>query len=281
VFDVHSLIPDLTRLATLSFFATMTFGFAGLELAPIMGGEIKRPARTIPRAILISGVLIAGVYLVGTAVLLAALPRQTVDVISGIPQALTAVGERAGVPHLARIAALLITAGGIGGVGAWVAGTARLPFVVGVDRYLPTSLGRVHPRWGTPHVALLVQGVLCTVLLMMAAAGSTVEEAYVVLVDMTIVLYFIPFLYLFAALPVLRLRKVESGERVLPVPGGRFGVLLTAGLGLAATAISLFFAAVPPEDSERPWLFLIKVVGGSAALIGAGLLLYLLRRERS
>ncbi|MFQ5744054.1 MAG: APC family permease [Acidobacteriota bacterium] len=274
-FRTAQLIPDLKQLPTLAFFATMTFGFAGLELAPVMGDEIHDPRRTIPRAIVISGVIIAGIYIVGTGVLLVAVPRETISIISGVPQALAAIGERAGVAGIAPVGALLITVGGIGGVGAWAAGTARIPFVVGVDRYLPQGLGRIHPRWGTPHVALLTQGVIASLLLLMAVAGSSVEEAYLVLLDMTIVLYFIPFLYLFAALPVLRARAPDGEEGVLRVPGGAAGVYLAAGLGLMATTLSILLALIPPEGTEGPWLFEIKVVGGCVAFLIAGLAFYL------
>ena len=273
-FEGASFVPNFRQFGTLAFLATMTFGFAGLELAPIMGDEIKNPARTIPRAILISGLIIATVYILGTAVLLVALPTETVDVISGVPQALAAVGERAGVNGLARLGAILITLGGLGGVGAWFTGAARIPYAVGVDRYLPEALGRVHPRWGTPHVSLLVQGVLASALLLMAVAGSTVEEAYIVLVDMTIILYFIPFLYLFGALPLLRRRGVGDGENVVRVPGGDGVTWLVGGLGLLATILSLALATVPPEGSENPGLFVLKVVGGSLAIVLAGLVFY-------
>lgn len=274
-FEGGAFVPDFKAFGTLVFFATMTFGFAGLELAPIMGDEIKNPARTIPRAILISGLAIATIYILGTAVLLVALPTDAVNVITGVPQALAEIGERAGVGGLAQLGAILITLGGLGGVGAWFAGAARIPYAVGVDRYLPEALGRVHPTWGTPHVSLLVQGVLASVLLLMAVAGSTVEEAYIILVDMTIILYFIPFLYLFGALPFLRRRGVGDEENVVRVPGPGGVTWLIGGLGLAATILSLVLASLPPEGSENPGLFVLKVVGGSLVIVLAGLGFYL------
>ena len=273
-FEGASFVPDLRQFGILAFFATMTFGFAGLELAPIMGDEIKSPARTIPRAIFLSGIVIVLVYILGTAVLLVALPSESVDVISGVPQALAAVAERAGVNGLARLGAFLIVLGGLGGVGAWFTGAARIPYAVGVDRYLPEALSRVHPKWGTPHVSILVQGVLASALLLMAVAGATVEEAYIVLVDMTIILYFIPFVYMFGALPVLRRRAAGNEENVVRVPGGDGVVWLAGTLGLLATILSLALATVPPEGSENPGLFVLKVVGGSLAIVLAGLVFY-------
>ena len=64
---------------------------------------------------------------------------------------------RAGAQWIVPIAAAAITLSALGGTGAWFAATARLPFVAGLDRYLPAAFGALHPRWKTPHVALYVQ----------------------------------------------------------------------------------------------------------------------------
>ena len=130
-----------------------------------------------------------------------------IDVVAGIPQALAAIGERVGLPRFGSLTAALVALGSIGGLSAWVSGTARLPFVVGVDRYLPQALARVHPKHGTPHVALLVQGVMTSLVLLAAISGASIHEAFVILVDMTIVTSLLPLLYIMAALPILRRRR--------------------------------------------------------------------------
>jgi amino acid transporter len=74
-FSMPSLMPDFGKFSTLTFFATMTFAFAGLELGPVMGGEIKNPERSLPRAMLVSGLIISGIYIVGTGILMVAVPE--------------------------------------------------------------------------------------------------------------------------------------------------------------------------------------------------------------
>jgi len=223
-FTLPTLVPDFANFSTLTFFATMTFAFAGLELGPVMGGEIRNPRRSLPRSMLISGLIIATIYIVGTGLLMVAVPEGQINVISGIPQALAAIGGRIAMPGLAIAGALLVVVSSTGGLGAWVAGVARIPYVIGIDRYLPAALGRTHPQWGTPHVALITQGVVVSLLLMAAVADSTIEEAYIMLLDMTIILYFIPFLYMFAALPVLRYKAGGDNAGIRLVPGGTVGV---------------------------------------------------------
>ena len=273
-FSLPSLMPNFGEFSTLTFFATMTFAFAGLELGPVMGGEIRNPERSLPRSMLISGLIIATIYILGTGLLMVAVPEGEIGVISGIPQALAAIGERIALPGLAIIGALLVVASSTGGLGAWLSGVARIPYVIGIDRYLPRALGRTHPQWGTPHVALITQGVIVTLLMMAAMTESTIEEAYVLLLDMTIILYFVPFLYMFAALPALRHKAAGDNAGIRLVPGGAVGMWLCSGLGFAATVLSIVLALLPPEGSGNPQLFVAKVGGGCLLFIVVGLAFY-------
>jgi amino acid transporter len=277
-FTTQSLVPDFRSYSTLTFFATMTFAFAGLELAPAMGGEIVNPSRSIPRAMMVSGFFIVIIYITGTGLLMVAVPEGQIDVITGLPQALSAVGECLALPGLAIIAGLLVAMSSTGGLSAWVSGVARIPFVIGIDRYLPNALGRIHPKWGTPYVALIVQGVVVSLLMMAAVTDSTIEEAYIMLLDMSIILYFIPFLYMFAALPVLRRKAGGDNEGISLVPFGGVGPWLFGGLGFAATALSVGLALIPPAGTANPQLFVLKVGGGCFLFLAVGLLFYFRNR---
>ena len=277
--NAQALVPNFGSLPTIAGFATMALAYSGLELGPILGGEIKNPRRTIARALLIACVAIAVLYIAGTAALLMALPAREINTISGIPQALTAVAQRAGVPLFGMIAAALITLSQIGSLGAWITGTARLPFLFGLDRYLPRALGAVHPVSGAPHVALLTQGILATLVLLTAISGSAIHEAYLMLIDMTVILSFLPLLYMFAALPVLRRRASGLPGDIALIPGGLLTCWLVGGTGFVITLLALVLAMVPPADSPSPTLFAIKVIGGSVVLIIVGLIFYQRRRQ--
>ena len=273
-FTAQSLVPDFGNFSTLTFFATMTFAFAGLELAPAMGGEIINPSRSVPKAMLVSGLIISAIYVLGTGLLMVAVPAGEIDVITGIAQALASIGERLALPGLALAGTLLVVISSTGVLGAWVSGVARIPYVIGIDRYLPAAFGRIHPKWGTPHVALITQGVIVTFLLFAAVAEATIQEAYIMLLDLSIILYFIPFLYMFASLPRLRKKAAGNNVGVNLVPGGRVGVWLFPGLGFAATVLSIGLAIMPPEGTANPQLFVLKVGGGAVLFIAVGLAFY-------
>jgi amino acid transporter len=273
--DAKALTPDLSSLATLSSFVTMAFAYSGLELGPILGGEIKSPRRTIARAMLVSAALIPLLYIAGTAAVLATLPSRQINLISGVPQALEAVGARVEIPHFGRIASALLTLAQIGTLGAWITGTARLPFLFGLDRYLPKALATIHPRFGSPYIALVAQGLITTVILLGATSSSGIHEAYVLLIDVSIILVFIPLFYMFAALP--RLRELAPSRResgITVIPGGPFVGWVVAGSGMAVTALGVVVATVPPVFSTNHMVFFLKVVAGSLALLGVGLIFY-------
>jgi amino acid transporter len=274
-----SLVPEFSRLPTVLFFANLCFGFAGLELAPMMAGEVVEPRRTLPRAIVISGIAIAACYLLGTLCLMWALPPGETSIISGVNQAINKAGARQGLSWLGPPVALLMTVGGIGGAGAWLIGSARLLFVGGLDRFLPAFFGRIHPKWKTPYVALLVQGVLSAVFILAATQGDSVKSAYLKLVNATLIVYFIPYLYMFAA--TIRLRPIIAADHdAIPVPGGRPGSLIWNGLGLLTTSIAIALALIPPADAGDKKSFFIQVLGGSVGFIAAGLMLFAIAERR-
>ncbi len=255
-----------------AFWASLCFGFAGLELASVMGDEIKNPRKNIPRAIVISGIAIALIYILGTAALLVVLPKDEVSVISGAIQAIASVSRKLNWPGITPFSALCMTVGGLGGAGAWLAGSARIPFVAGLDRYLPAWFGKVHPRWQTPYVAILAQGLLSTIFVSTSLWGGTVKEAYLVLVDTTIIVYFVPYLYLFASIFVFP--PEAAAPDVMLIPGGALGRWLTAGIGMVSTVAAIVFAVIPPESVENPMLFRIKIMGGCVLFIAAGAATY-------
>jgi len=258
--------------STLAYFGTLSFALVGLELAPLMGGEIREPRRTIPRAIFIAGAIVAVLYVAGTIAILAALRPEEISPLSGAFGAVSAIGERMGASFISPIVAALVAFAVFGGVAAWLGAVARLPYAVGLDRFLPPSMAVLHPDHGTPVNAILLQTVLTSIFIMASQAGSTVREAYLVLVDMTIILNFIPFIFLFIALPRLRPAGEEPG--VVRIPGGRPGLVLASVLGLLATVLTLITAVVPPPDVASALQFELKLWGGLLGFGVAGYLLY-------
>jgi amino acid transporter len=183
------------------------------------------------------------------------------SVVQGILQAFERLGSLAGVALLIAPLAFILSLSIAGATSAWLSGSARIPFVAGLDRYLPEALGRVHPKWRTPHIALITHAAASSVFIGMSFIGAGVRDAYLTLLELAVILQLIPFVYLYLGL-----------MRVAGQPGGHYRsklVLKLAGLaGLAATLLALATAFVPPASVASPLQYEIKMILGTAIFLG-------------
>jgi amino acid transporter len=260
---------------TVNFWPQIAFAFTGLEIASMMSEEVRDPRRTFPRAIFVSGALIAVIYIVGTFALLSLVPAEQVDPKSGVFQAITMGSTMLRIGFVGVLAALLVSVGNAGGVGSTVAGASRVPFVVGIDRYLPAAFGRIHPRWKTPHVAILVQAGVSAVILLLIQINETANSAYQILVDATTIVYFISLIYMYAAAIKLAYRKDRGANaNAVLIPGGKPGVWIASLLGMLVVMGGIVLSLIPPAESVDKGMFIEKLVLGTVASILLGLILY-------
>jgi glutamate:GABA antiporter len=273
---LRSLIPTFD-LKDLIFWSVLAFALAGLESGSFMGDEIESPRRNIPRAICVSGALIAGFYILGTLAMLVALPRGKISGLSGFMDAVASITARLGLGGIDPLVAVLIVVNMLGGVSLWLAATARLPFVAGIDNYLPRAFGKLHPRYGTPHVALWLQTIATAVCVVIGQAGATPKAAYEMLVSLGVISYFLPYLVMFAAL--IKLQREPAAPGVIRVPGGKSMAIVAGATGFATTLVSCVFAAIPPANEPHPARYVIKVAGLSLLLVASGMVTYVLRKQ--
>jgi amino acid transporter len=237
------------NLDKLNFWSQIAFAFGGLELGPIMGGEIRNPEKTVARAAWIGGLSIAAFYIAGTVAMLALLPPDRISVVTGLVQAAGAAGARLGIGGLPLVLACAIGVGVTGQLGAWIAGSARLPFAIGIDHYLPPVFSRLHPRWRTPHLSILILSGACTVFVCAMHAGENLRTGYQLLVDMTVITYFVPFLYMFGT-------------------AWKYGQRVSAAAGFLVSVVGLVLSFIPPADVSSIWIFELKLAGGFLLLVG-------------
>src|SRR6202008_3801086 len=207
----------------LNSFGVICFGLVGLELASIMGDEIENPRKTLPGAVAWGGVLSGLLYIGATLTLLVAVDKNSISVLQGIVQAVAHMAERVGVTWIVAPFAFLLSLS-IAGIGsAWLGGSARIPFVAGLDSYMPAWLGKIHPKYATPYAALIVHASVSLILVIanFLATGG-VQESFQRLLSLAVVLQLIPFLYVFGAL-----LKIAFEQRFQPARYSK-GTLLLA-----------------------------------------------------
>ncbi|MFI5114835.1 MAG: APC family permease, partial [Terriglobales bacterium] len=241
----------------LNSFGVICFGLVGLELASVMGDEIREPRRTLPGAVAWGGVISGALYIGATLTLLVAIGKNDISVLQGIVQGVSHMANKVGVGWIIAPFAVMLSLS-IAGIGsAWMGGSARIPFVAGLDSYMPSWMGKVHPKYRTPHVALIVQAVVSLILIVINfTASGGVQEAFQTMLSLAVVLQLVPFLYVFAAL----LKFAFRGD----LAGGRYGkgTLIFAGLsGFVTTALGIALAFFPAKQITSLWKYEAKMFG--------------------
>ncbi|MGB8967085.1 MAG: APC family permease [Candidatus Cybelea sp.] len=267
------------QIKDIIFWSVIAFAWTGPEAASFMGGEIKNPRRAIPLGLALAAPAIGIIYIVGTISVLAAVVPHDVNPSVGVMQAIGGVASRFGWSLLTPIAALLVAVSCIGSTGAWLGAVARIPFVAGIDHYLPPVFGRVHPRWGSPVAALVTQAGFAAIFIFLGQGGTSVRGAYDVLVSSTVVITLVPFLFLFAS--ALKLRDEPATPAMVRILGGKWTVSVAALIGLTTTLVAIVFAGFPADDDPNKVLAVVKVIGLTAMMLFSGVAIYLLGRRKA
>jgi len=244
---------------TLNLWAAIAYGMSGMELVGGMVAEVRDPERTLPRAGWLASGLITLFYSSATIALVVLLQPAHISEMNGLAEAGDEAARVLALGWLGPLIAVLVVASGMGQLGGIGTSMSRLPYAAGADGLLPASFGRVHPRWHTPHVPILVLGALSIVLLFAVQLGDSLRAAYDVLVSLMVLSGFIPFFYIFGS-------SWKAGNK------------LSAAAGIAVVSITLVCSVVPTAEVTNVWLFEGKVLGGLLLMAGTAWAIYRRRR---
>jgi amino acid transporter len=218
------------------------WAYAGFELGSLPASEVVNPKKNIPRA-LITGMAIVTFFYVMTNFVVFGVVNWTDLSMSPIPLVLVSI-------------ALVGTVGGIiTGLGALasvsgtddteVLGTARLMYAMAIDGLFPKPLSRVHPRFKTPYVAIIIEGMIALALSLFSGVSQLISFA----------VFNLGVCYLLVCLALSVLKR--TGER------GLHGQNLLAWLGVGISLYLLYATSLSD-----------KVVGSILVLVGIPVYLY-------
>jgi len=249
----------------LNSFGVICFGLVGLELASIMGDEIENPQKTLPGAVAWGGVLSGFLYIGATLTLLIAVSKNDISVLQGIVQAVGQMASRVGVVWIVAPFAFLLSMS-IAGIGsAWLGGSARIPFVAGLDSYMPSWLGKVHPQYATPYTALIVHALVSLVLVVInfSFTNAGVQETFQKLLSLAVVLQLVPFIYMFGAL-----LKIAFGHSFEKGRYSRTALILSGISGLVTTTLGIALAFFPGQQITSLFSYEVWMFGGTLFFVG-------------
>ena len=278
----------------LNSFGVICFGLVGLELASVMGDEIEDPQKTLPGAVAWGGVLSGLLYIGATLTLLIAVSKGDINVLQGVVQAVGHMAGRVGVVWIVAPFAFMLSLSIAGIASAWLGGSARIPFVAGLDSYMPSWMGRVHPRYRTPYAALIVHAVVSVVLVVLnfggwwiwnrmialsfvasilksfgflaanlVASETGVQETFQKLLSLAVVLQLVPFLYMFGAL-----LRIALSSSFMKGVYGKTTLVLSGASGLVTTILGITLAFFPAQQVTSVFSYEIWMFGGTLFFVG-------------
>ncbi|PKO00609.1 MAG: amino acid permease [Chloroflexi bacterium HGW-Chloroflexi-4] len=267
--------------AGLAFLPVIVYNFMGFELMSGASGEMKNPGKDIPRAIIISGALIAVFYIMGTVGILMALPLDQLGLVSGIVDTLkillggTPLGNAVvvvlGVAALYTFLANMVT---------WTIGANRTAAEAAKEHELPEIFGREHPVKKTPVGAFILTGIVSTVVIILYGfmAGNA-EDLFWTLFAFSSMIFLMPYLALFPAF--IKLRKSDPKiERPYRVPGGKVVAYILAVIcELFIVQAVVLFVWVPGQPMD--WAFAAPVLIGVLITLVVGEVLISVSKKKN
>lgn len=292
-FTLHSFIPT-ARVQDMFFWSIVIFSFIGCESASLMGEEIKDTRRNIPPALLVAGFTVAICYMLGTFCVLLAIPSTESSNLDGLAQAIAHAALRLQIRGITEFGTFLIAISNIGAAGAYLAAAARLPFVAGLDGYLPAAFGKLHPRFKTPWVSILGQGLFGIFFVFLGQAGTSVGNAYILLASIAVLITMVPFALLFASMIRLQdrprfpddLHRDPAPIRTAPAPISKLTSLspltctLLGSVGFCTAVFAIGLSLIPPIEEPHKLLYILKLIGSSMAFVVLGLFLFHFNRSQ-
>jgi glutamate:GABA antiporter len=272
-----ALWPDFGSGSNIVFLSTLMFSMAGIELTPTIAGETANPQKTFPRALLISSVLIVGVYIIGTIAVTLMIAPGKIGAASGIMDGIKIITTELHLPYVLTSVALLILISGIGGASVWAVVPVKMLQESCKQGILPETFTRLNKN-GMPQNAMFIQASVVTIIILATSFLPTVNSFYEILILMATITYFIPYIFMFTAF--LKLRKTHPQKlRPYKIPGGKLLPAITTfvGLGSVLLAICLPFV-VPPQDVVRAHATLayrLELLSGPLIFAVIGYLLFM------
>ena len=266
-------VPTLSAY-NINVFSKLALGaLTGFEYIAILAGETKAPANNIGRSVLISAPIIAVMFILGTSSVLAFISPANVDLISPIPQVLTAgFGSSGWVGKLVTFTILGVVMRQIALMSIYFAGNTRLPMVAGWDSLLPNWFTRLHPTYKTPVNSILFVGAVTLVMGLLSLLGVGAQEAFQLLDNAGGVFYALTYLVLFAV-PLFGMKAF--GVRT------PMWLKIACASGFIVTVIYIGFTVVPIIEVGSRITFAAKIISTVLLANIVGIVLYKLGKQRS
>ncbi len=278
-----NFFPAPWKSDNLAFFVIVLFSLFGLEMSGVHAEEVKNPQRDYPRALLFSSLLIVLTVMMASTAVAIIIPHDSLNIISGLDQAINLFLKEFDVEWLFPVALLAIILGGFGGMSAWVIGPTKGLAIAADEGYAPAIWARRN-KHGVPSTLLWIQAILVCLITLFFIYLPSLSTAYWILSNLTAELALLFYLFMFAAAIRLRYKNPEPvPQNAYKIPGGNFAMWFVAGLGMLSCFIALGLSFIPPAHMPLPstWIYESILITGVIGFSIPPVLYYLWIRRKS
>ena len=278
--DFHgSFFPDLTNFNNLVLASSIFLFYAGMEMGGIHVKEVDNPSKNYPKAVLIGSLVTVLIFVLGTFSLGIIIPKEDINLTQSLLVGFDRYFAFIKASWLSPIIAIALAFGVLAGVLTWVAGPSKGIFAVGRAGYLPPFFQKTN-KIGVQRNILLIQGAIVTLLGLLFVVMPSVQSFYQILSQLTVLLYLIMYLMMFAAAIYLRY-NLKDADRPFRIGGKGNGLMwLIGGLGFLGSLLAFILSFIPPGQiavgSNAMWYSVLVI--GCIVVVVAPLIIYAMRK---
>lgn len=270
--------PDLTKLDNLVLASGIFLFYAGMEMMGIHVMDVKNPSKNYPKAIFIGSLITVCIFVLGTFSLGFIIPAKEINLTQSLLIGFDNYFQYLRMSWASPIIAVALMFGVLAGVLTWVAGPSKGIYTVGKAGYLPPFFQKSN-KAGVQRNILILQGVIVTVLSLLFVVMPSVQSFYQILSQLTVLLYLIMYLLMFASAIVLRY-KMPKLQRPFRIGKGNFLIWIIAGLGFLGSLLAFVLSFIPPGQiatgSNTVWFSVLII--GCVVMVIIPYIIYALRK---
>ncbi|WP_083521491.1 putative glutamine/gamma-aminobutyrate antiporter GadC [Arthrobacter luteolus] len=272
------LIPDFSNFSNVVLAASIFLFYAGMEMNAIHVKDVKNANRSYPLAVLIAAAGTVIIFVLGTLAIAFVVPQADINLTQSLLTSYNDMFEWAGMGWAAPIIAVMLLIGVLAGVVTWVAGPSSGLLAVAKAGYLPRFWQHTNKHGMGTHI-LLFQALMVTALGIVYVVLPSVQAAYQILSQLTVILYLIMYLLMFSSAIYLRYSQ-PNRPRPYRVPGGGAGMWIFGGVGFLGSLMAFVFSFIPPDQISvgSPLTYVGILIGGAAVLVIVPFVIYALRK---
>ncbi len=239
--------PDLTNFDNVVLAASIFLFYVGMEMSGVHVRDISNPAVNYPKAVFGGALVTVLIFVLGTYALGVIIPAKDINLVQSLLVGFDNYFQAFHMEWFTPIIAIALAFGVLAGVLTWVAGPSKGVFAVGQAGYLPKFFQKTN-KAGVQKNILLVQGLAVTLLSLLFVVMPSVQSFYQILSQLTVLLYLIAYLLMFAAAIYLRynMKNVKRPFRI-----GKRGNLLmwvVGGVGFLGSLLAFVLSFFPPDQ---------------------------------